>query len=128
GLQRTGGSAAAKDVVADFFDAMQKAGVSDLQLQEGDYDAKKTGTKVRAGRFGGKERPGGDGAPIAQVQQWLAEIGYSVGPANGQYSYRTARAVLHFQTHFVGRGANQKVNRQTAALIRAVWQANPNAP
>jgi N-acetyl-anhydromuramyl-L-alanine amidase AmpD len=128
GLQRTGGSAASNDAVAAFFDAMQQAGVPDLQLQEGDYDVKKVGAKVRAGKFGGKERPEVDGAPIAQLQQWLAEIGYSVGPANGQYSHRTARAVLHFQTHFVGPGANPNVNRQTAALIRAVWQANPHAP
>jgi hypothetical protein len=62
-----------------------------------------------------------------QLQTWLAEIGYSVGPADGKYEARTIRAVLHFQTHFIGKGATDRVNRQTAALINAVRQANPKA-
>lgn len=82
---------------------------------------------MRPGRFGGREQKGITETPIKHLQTWLAEIGYSVGSANGQFNARTARAVRHFLVHFEGRSDNDTVNAQTAALIRAVRNANPKA-
>lgn len=123
GLRRDGGSVSGGDPVAAFFDAMQKAGVPNMQLVQGDHD----GTQTQPAQFGGITRKEVLDKPIAQLQTWLAEIGYSIGSADGGYGDRTARAVLHFQTHFVGNGATRHVNRHTAALIRAVHAANPRA-
>jgi N-acetyl-anhydromuramyl-L-alanine amidase AmpD len=127
GLRRTGGNLNAPDPVADFFDAMDAAGVVNLQLRENDHDPRQVGKQTQPGRFGGQPRPGVAATPIAQIQTWLSEIGYSVGPANGQFNHRTARAVRHFETHFLGAGANERVDRATAALIRAVRLSNPAA-
>jgi N-acetyl-anhydromuramyl-L-alanine amidase AmpD len=98
-----------------------------LALRVGDRDAKLVGGKLRPGRFGGDEIPDADLQPIKHLQTWLAEIGYSVGPADGVFSKRMGRAVLHFQTHFIGAGANQSINQETAELIRGVALANPKA-
>jgi N-acetyl-anhydromuramyl-L-alanine amidase AmpD len=127
GLRRTGGTSTTPDPVGAFFDAMDAAGVANLQLRENDHDPRQVGNKTQPGRFGGQTRPGVAATPIAQLQTWLAEIGYSVGPANGVFNHRTARAVLHFETHFLGAAADQRVDRATAALIRAVRLANPAA-
>jgi N-acetyl-anhydromuramyl-L-alanine amidase AmpD len=98
-----------------------------LVLREGDRDAKMAAGKLRPGRFGGREMPDVDLQPIKHLQRWLAEIGYSVGPQDGVYTKRMARAVFHFQTHFIGGGANQFIDQQTAELIRGVALANPKA-
>lgn len=127
GLRRTGGPNNALDPVAAFFDAMDAAGVANLQLREDDHDPRQVGKQTQPGRFGGQPRPGVAMTPIAQLQTCLAEIGYSVGPANGVFNHRTARAVRHFETHFLGAAANERIDRATAALIRAVRLANPVA-
>jgi N-acetyl-anhydromuramyl-L-alanine amidase AmpD len=125
GLRRDGGTTTGTDPVAAFFDAMQAAGVPNLQLVQGDND----GNKLKPTKFGGELRKGALGKPIAQLQTWLKEIGYSVGPVDGECTIRMTKAVLHFQVHFIGVQANVGVvNRQTAALIYAVRQANPVAP
>jgi N-acetylmuramoyl-L-alanine amidase len=128
GLRRAGGATTTTaDPVAAFFDAMDAAGVANLQLRENDHDPRQVGTQAQPGRFGGHPRPGVTATPIAHLQTCLAEIGYSVGPANGVFNHRTARAVQHFETHFLGAAANERVDRATAALIRAVRLANPVA-
>lgn len=100
---------------------------SPLVLKPGDFDPQTVGGKLRSGQFGGREYQDRIETPIKHLQTWLVEIGYSVGPANGQFNPRTARAVRHFQVHFEGRSANDTINEQTAALIRAVRDANPQA-
>jgi ABC-type polar amino acid transport system ATPase subunit len=92
-----------------------------------DFDPQTVGGKLRPGRFGGREFKDISATPITHLQTLLAEIGYSVGPANGQFNQRTARAVRHFQVHFEGRSNNETINAQTAVLIRAVRDANPRA-
>ena len=82
---------------------------------------------MRPGRFGGREFKDVTETPIKHLQTWLAEIGYSVGPVDGQFNPRMARAVRHFQVHFEGRSDNDTINAQTAVLIRAVRDANPKA-
>lgn len=127
GLARQGGTGGGTDPVADFFTAMQTTGVQDLALRTSDHDPRQVGTRAQPGRFGGRDRPGVTATPIAQLQTWLAEIGYSVGTATGEYNARTARAVLHFRTHFAGQHAADTVDQSTAALIREVRLANPVA-
>ena len=131
GLARTGGSAGGDDPVAGFFMAMNLgknfSGSSSLVLKPGDFDPQTVGGKLRPGKFGGREYQDITETPIQHLQAWLAEIGYSVGPVNGQFNARTARAVRHFQVHFEGRSDRDTINVQTAALIRAVRDANPRA-
>ena len=131
GLARTGGSVGGNDPVAGFFLAMNLgknfSGASSLVLKPGDFDPQTVGGQRRPGQFGGREFKDITETPIQHLQTWLAEIGYSVGPANGQFNPRTARAVRHFQVHFEGRSDRNTINAQTAALIRAVRDANPRA-
>ncbi len=131
GLARTGGNAGGNDPVAGFFMAMNLgknfSGSSSLVLKPGDFDPQTVGGKLRPGKFGGRAYQDITETPIQHLQTWLAEIGYSVGPANGQFNARTARAVRHFQVHFEGRSDRNTINAQTAALIRAVRDANPRA-
>jgi N-acetyl-anhydromuramyl-L-alanine amidase AmpD len=130
GLARTGGSAT-KDPVAFFFNVMNSGkllmGERGLVLRPGDFDPKMAGGKLQPCRFGGKVFKDIEIAPIAHLQTWLGEIGYSIGKADGQFSQRMARAVKHFQVHFENRNNNDTVNADTAALIHAVRDANPKA-
>jgi N-acetyl-anhydromuramyl-L-alanine amidase AmpD len=129
GLARTGG-ATGNDPVAGFFTAAaanKASGGKPVVLVENDYDPKPVGNKLRSGKFGRNEFPTVTDTPISLLQTWLSEIGYSVGKADGIYNHRFFRAVLHFQTHFLGQGATGNIDQQTAALIRAVRQANPKA-
>lgn len=129
GLARTGG-ASGNDPVAAFFTAAAANKASrgkPVVLIENDFDPAKAGTKVHPGKFGGQDYPDVTDTPITLLQTWLSEIGYSVGPATGKYNNRFFRAVLHFQTHFLGQGATGRIDQQTATLIRAVRQANPKA-
>jgi peptidoglycan hydrolase-like protein with peptidoglycan-binding domain len=131
GLRRAGGgtgSPGSTDPVSAFFMSMSVALAGNLELRVNDRDGKQVGNKTESGVFGGKERKGVMETPIVHLQTWLKEIGYSVGPVNGEYKAHLERAVLHFQTHFMGAGATGRVNAQTAALIYAVRQANPVAP
>lgn len=131
GLARTGGGAGGSDPVAGFFRAMNLgkhfSGSSPLALQSGDFDPQTGGGQPRPGHFGGREFKDITETPIRHLQTWLAEIGYSVGPADGRFNPRTARAVRHFRVHFEGRGDSDMIDAQTAALIRAVRDANPRA-
>lgn len=65
------------------------------------------------------------GSPVQELQQRLADIGYSVGTPDGVFSLRTHRAVQMFQEHFFAGGQGHKapdgvVDFQTAALIAMV--------
>ena len=126
GLARRGGPDGT-DHIGALFDGLEGESGKPLVLKPGDFDPQTVGGKFRPGRFGGKEYKDVTQTPIADLQTWLAEIGYSVGPVNGQYNSRTAHAVKHFQVHFEGRSTNDTINAQTAALIRAVRKANPRA-
>ena len=126
GLARAGGPTNG-DPVGTFFNDMAAAGVSNLALRSGDRDPRQVGGKSQPGRFGGANRAGISATPITQLQTWLGEIGYSVGPANGQYTDRMSRAVQHFQVHFLRRQDNDSINRSIAELIRDVRAANPQA-
>ncbi len=130
GLARVGGTSSDPDPVAEFFTMMNNglmlsAGKT-LTLKPGDFDTQGTG-KNQTSKFGGNAYKEVTGTPIKQLQTWLAEIGYSIGPANGQFNRQMARAVRHFQVHFEGRSDNEKINAKTAAMIRAVRLANPKA-
>jgi N-acetyl-anhydromuramyl-L-alanine amidase AmpD len=130
GLARTGGNAS-KDPVAYFFHVMSNGmllmGEPPLVLKPGDFDPRMVGGKLQPCRLGGRVFKDIEITPITHLQTWLAEIGYSVGTADGQFNQRMARAVKHFQVHFENRNDNDRVNAQTAALIRAVRDANPKA-
>jgi len=125
GLARSGGSGG-DDPVAEFFQAMN-GGAKPLILRPGDFDPQTVGGNLRPGKFGGLEHKDVTQTPIKQLQTWLAEIGYSVGPADGCFNARTARAARHFQVHFEGRSDNDTISAGTAALIRSVRAANPKA-
>ncbi|MDG4550822.1 MAG: N-acetylmuramoyl-L-alanine amidase [Candidatus Contendobacter sp.] len=127
GLARTGGGAGGADPVAEFFKSISLGGSPPPALRPGDHDPRMVGGKPRPGRFGGREIKDVTETPIKHLQTWLAEIGYSVGPADGQFNPRMARAVRHFQVHFEGRSDSDTINARTAALIRAVRDANPKA-
>jgi N-acetyl-anhydromuramyl-L-alanine amidase AmpD len=126
GLARTGGNGGGDDPVAQFFQAMN-GGTKPLILKPGDFDPQSAGGKLQPGKFGGLERKDITQTPIKQLQTWLAEIGYSVGPADGVFNRQTARAARHFQVHFEGRSDNDTINAGTAAMIRSVRAANPKA-
>jgi N-acetyl-anhydromuramyl-L-alanine amidase AmpD len=131
GLARSGGTSGGSDPVAGFFlimnNGLMLTSGQPLVLRPGDHDPRLVGGKMKPGRFGGTEYKDIAETPIKQLQTWLAEIGYSTGPADGVFNHRTARAVRHFQVHFAGRSNNETVNADTAALIRAVRDANPKA-
>ena len=131
GLARTGGMRGGNGPLDGFFQLMKQdpnaTGGKPLVLKAGDVDPKMVGDKPTPARFGGKEYKGISYTPIKELQTCLAEIGYSVGPANGHFNPRMARAVVHFQTHFEGQDTNATVNEQTAALIQSVRRANPIA-
>jgi len=131
GLARSGGASGEANPVEEFFELMNRGLMRDggraVVLKAGDFDPKTIGGKVQPSRFGGKEYKEVTQTPITLLQTWLAEIGYSVGPLTGQFNPRTARAVRHFQVHFEGRSDNDTINQRTAALIRAVRDANPKA-
>jgi len=131
GLARTGGMRGGNGPVANFFQMMNNGhGAADgkpLVLKPGDFDPQVVGDKPKPSRFGGKEVKDVTYTPIKELQTCLAEIGYSVGPANGHFNARMARAVVHFQVHFEGRSSNDTINEGTAALISDVRRANPKA-
>lgn len=102
-------------------------GAPPLVLKPGDFDPPTVGGQRRPGQFGGREFKDITETPIQHLQTGLAEIGYSVGPANGQFNPRTARAVRHFRVHFERRSDSDTIDAPTAALIRAVRDANPRA-
>jgi N-acetyl-anhydromuramyl-L-alanine amidase AmpD len=102
-------------------------------LRENDNDARH--------HFGGKNRPATPGTPIADLQDDLAQIGYSIPPAGrevqnvdnpskthpyvrGTYDNYTTWAVKAFQRHFFSgsrrRGANGTVDQATAQMIKNV--------
>lgn len=130
GLARTGG-ARGDDSVDEFFEMMTRglvqADSKALVLKPGDFDAKVIGGKPQPSKFGGKAYTEVTGTPIAQIQTWLKEIGYSVGPVTGEFNRQTARASRHFQVHFEGRSDRDTIDQQSAALIRDVHAANPKA-
>jgi hypothetical protein len=126
GLQRSGGAGGGADPVGEFFAAMQAAGVNNLRLRLNDHDPQLSGKTTIPGVFGGVKYPAVTARPIAQLQTWLAEIGYSVGPADGILNQRTVRAVVHFETHFAS-AVDERLDQTTAALIHAVRLANPKA-
>jgi N-acetylmuramoyl-L-alanine amidase len=74
-------------------------------------------------RFGGKIRPGTPGTPITDLQNDLAQIGYSLH-VNGDYDKYTKLAVAAFQRHFFSgtrrRTADGKVDKDTAQMIKNV--------
>ncbi len=75
-------------------------------------------------KFGGKVRAGTPGTPIQELQQDLADIGYSVKHVNGDYDKYLRLAVAAFQRHFFSgnrrREADGKVDKQTAQMIKNV--------
>ena len=68
-----------------------------------------------------------NGAPIAELQTDLRDIGYCVD-VNGHYNMQTLRAVQMFQQHFfagsrrslINDSDRQKVNQVTAEFIKQV--------
>lgn len=75
--------------------------------------------------FGGATHASVTGTPIHELQQDLADIGYSVGRPDGDFGAKTSRAVMIFQEHFFagGRGTKNpdgRVDFDTAALIKSV--------
>jgi N-acetyl-anhydromuramyl-L-alanine amidase AmpD len=143
GLARTGGNGhsangngngGGRDLIDTFYlgpSIGKDLGIDTLiTLKLGDWDPQLVGGKVKAPRWGGKEYKNITDvniSPIKQLQTYLADIGYSVGPATGQFNARTAHAVKHFQVHFEQRDSNDRINFRTASLIRDVWAANPKA-
>jgi N-acetylmuramoyl-L-alanine amidase len=92
------------------------AGAADFALQRGDKDA--------THRFGGKNLPGTPGTPIKELQQDLADIGYSLKAVNGHFNDYTELAVKAFQRHFFSgsrrRAADGRVDTETAQMIKNV--------
>ncbi len=74
-------------------------------------------------RFGAKIRPDTPGTPITDLQNDLAQIGYSLH-VNGDYDKYTKLAVAAFQRHFFSgsrrRTADGKVDKDTAQMIKNV--------
>jgi N-acetyl-anhydromuramyl-L-alanine amidase AmpD len=103
-------------IYAGFFDA-----VANGSLRPGDNDSHH--------RFGGATHKTITGTPILELQQDLANIGYSLGTPDGDFGDKSHHAVLQFQEHFFagGRGPtpNGRVDFQTAALIKSVLGAKP---
>jgi N-acetyl-anhydromuramyl-L-alanine amidase AmpD len=103
-------------IYAGFFDA-----VANGSLRLGDNDSHH--------RFGGATHKTITGTPILELQQDLANIGYSLGTPDGDFGDKSHHAVLQFQEHFFagGRGPtpNGRVDFQTAALIKSVLGAKP---
>jgi N-acetyl-anhydromuramyl-L-alanine amidase AmpD len=130
GLSRAGGGAHSGDPIVSFFQGSSFHGDMPTLLKPGDWDPHLVAGKPRAARWGGKDYKDVTDvnvAPIKLLQTYLADIGYSVGPATGQFNTRTARAVKHFQVHFEQRDHSDTINFSTAELIRSVWAANPKA-
>ena len=76
-------------------------------------------------RFGGAAHSSVTGTPVQELQEDLANIGYSVGRPDGDFGAKTSRAGMMFQEHFFagGRGAKNpdgRVDFDTAALIKSV--------
>lgn len=84
-------------------------------LQSGDNDAHH--------KFGAKIRPATPGTPVNDLQNDLAQIGYSLH-VNGSYDKYTKLAVASFQRHFFSgsrrRDADGKVDKATAEMIKNV--------
>jgi N-acetyl-anhydromuramyl-L-alanine amidase AmpD len=125
GLARTGGTSSGADPVAAFFKTMTDKGVANLALTGGDFDPQPGAGKPS--KFGHKDYKDITDTPIKTLQTWLAEIGYSVGTADGKLNPRTVQAARHFQVHFQNRDNVATINAETAALIKAVRDANPKA-
>jgi N-acetyl-anhydromuramyl-L-alanine amidase AmpD len=76
--------------------------------------------------FGGKHRPDTAGTPIAELQQDLTDIGYSIKSVNGEYDNYTKLAVERFQTHFFSGSRRRnhyetgQVDKDTAQMIKNV--------
>jgi N-acetyl-anhydromuramyl-L-alanine amidase AmpD len=106
----------APDIYGGFFQL-----VANGSFRNGDNDA--------AQRYGGAVHKTVTGTPIKDLQQDLTDIGYSLGTPDGHFTLKTERAVLTIQEHFFagGRGPNPtgRVDFQTAALIKNVWEAKP---
>jgi len=106
----------APDIYGGFFQI-----VANGSLRSGDNDAHQ--------RYGGAVQKSVTGTPIHDLQQDLTDIGYSLGTPDGQFSLKTERAVLTIQEHFFagdrGPNPNRRVDFQTAALIKNVWEAKP---
>ena len=87
-----------------------------LQLNDSDVDH----------RFGAKKRPHISGTPVTDLQNDLAQIGYSLH-VNGRYDKYTKLAVAAFQRHFFSgsrrRTADGRVDKETAQMIKNVTGA-----
>ncbi|SRR6266478_419639 len=87
----------------------------DVVLQSGDNDAHH--------KFGAKIRARTPGTPITDLQNDLAQIGYSLH-VNGVYDKYTELAVVAFQRHFFSGSRRRKdggrVDKETAQMIKNV--------
>jgi N-acetylmuramoyl-L-alanine amidase len=106
------GSGVAAAIYGGFFDS-----IKDGVLQHGDNDAKQ--------RFGRAHRPKLKIAPVAELQDDLTTIGYSLDSAEGEYDDETTSAVHIFQEHFFagGRGHKKpdgKLDELTARMVKGV--------
>lgn len=89
-----------------------------------DHDA---GVTAAVARYGGVNRPGFNDNVIAQLQEDLREIGYTVNDPAGLFDRGTHGAVNRFKRHFFsgtrGQTTGGDVDQETAACIKNVAEA-----